>query len=184
MGYAIAKAAQTEGAEVTLISGPTELHVPPGIKKINVVSGREMFNAVMSCIHEYSIFIATAAVSDYRIKVRSEQKIKKTTENLQLELVQNPDILASVSALPHRPFIVGFAAETENLIENAQSKLKSKKADMIVANLVGENTGFQSDYNKLAIITQDNIYNIDYNHKENLAKKLIDLTIALFKNRV
>ncbi len=175
MGYAIAQSAQAEGAEITLVSGPTSLDVPKDIKKIDVVTAQDMFNVVMSMVEDYSIFIATAAVADYSVANKSSQKIKKNNAGLQLQLIQNPDILAAVGNLARKPFIVGFAAETENVIENAKAKLINKKAHMIVANLVGENKGFQSDYNELTAVTENDIYYLGHGLKLAMANKLVSL---------
>lgn len=178
MGYALAEAAANEGASVTLISGPTALACPRGVNQINIISAQDMLDAVMMHIHGQDLFIGAAAVADYKIKTRHFQKLKKHSQDeLQLTLVRNPDILAMVAALADRPFVVGFAAETEHLLEHAKSKLTSKRCDMIVANLVGENKGFQSDYNEIIVITHDHSYELAYASKQKLARHLIDIII-------
>lgn len=155
MGYALAAAAQEAGADVVLVSGPTNLDTPAKVKRIDVQTAEEMFQAVMREITTCDVFIAAAAVADYRPKNISARKIKKHAAAISLELQRNPDILVEVANLTNRPFVVGFAAETENLVENAESKLKSKNLDMIIANRVGENLGFGSDENSVVILCND-----------------------------
>jgi len=155
MGYALAEAAVNCGATVTLITGPTSLSVPLGLANyIKVDSADAMYKAVMEHIEEQQILISTAAVSDYRIRETAPQKIKKSSETMSLQLVLNPDILASVSARKLCPFIVGFAAETERLYERAQEKLEDKSLDLLVANQVGPDKGFQSDHNSVTVFTR------------------------------
>ncbi|MCK4869874.1 MAG: bifunctional phosphopantothenoylcysteine decarboxylase/phosphopantothenate--cysteine ligase CoaBC [Gammaproteobacteria bacterium] len=154
MGYALAAAAISLGADVTLISGKTQLTPPHGAQFQLVNTTNEMYQATMQASSNCDIFIATAAVADYKITQPSSQKIKKQTDNLTLELTKNPDILASVAALPNPPFTIGFAAETEQLSENAIQKLNHKKLNMIAANLVGPETGFDKDENELLVITK------------------------------
>ena len=138
MGYAIANAAHEAGANVTLISGPSHLQPPEAVKFVAVESADEMQQAVMSNIKNSHIYISTAAVSDYRVSDIAEQKIKKTEDNLTLQLTRNDDILSAVARLQSRPYVVGFAAETENVIDNARQKLLRKNLDMIVANDVSD----------------------------------------------
>lgn len=141
MGYSIAQAAKEMGAEVVLISGPVSLPVPSGIEVTNVLSAQEMLNAVQENIKTQDIFISVAAVSDYRVAKPSSKKIKKTGESLSLELVPNLDILATIAGAPNPPFCVGFAAESENLLEYADKKRRTKNIPLIVANLVDESMG-------------------------------------------
>lgn len=178
MGYELAVAAQAEGADVTLVSGPTALECPLGVNRIDVVSAQDMFGAVMAHVHNQSIFIAAAAVSDYTIKKQCH-KLKKTSESLQLEFTLNPDILATVAALTPRPLTIGFAAETEHLLEHAKKKLRTKKLDMIIANMVGDNKAFQSDYNAVTVITQNDSYELGYAPKKEIAKEVIHRIIQL-----
>ncbi len=149
MGYAIAQAALEMGAEVTLVSGPTSLSAPHGAQLVSVDTAMEMFDAVKNKVADSDIFIAVAAVADYRVAQASAQKIKKSSENLTLELVPNPDILAYVAALPKPPFCVGFAAESENLKVYAEQKRRAKKLPLIAANLAQEAIG--SDENELIL---------------------------------
>lgn len=141
MGYSIAQAAVEMGAEVTLISGPVSLQPPESTRLINVTSASDMLNAVLEHVKGQDIFISVAAVSDYRPAKPSVQKIKKDAETLSLELVRNPDILATVASLPGAPFCVGFAAESGNLLEYAKQKRRDKKLPLIAANLVNDSLG-------------------------------------------
>ncbi len=135
MGYALAAAAREAGAEVTLISGPTALATPAGVARIDVTTAGEMYDAVMEKVAGQDVFISVAAVADYRPAETGAQKIKKDERPLTLNLIPNKDILASVAALPQAPFCVGFAAETEKLLEHAEAKRKKKRLPMLVANL-------------------------------------------------
>lgn len=141
MGYAIAQATREAGASVILVSGPVCLSAPAGVETIRVTTSQEMMSAVMSRIKEVQLFISVAAVSDYRPTNIATQKLKKSTASLTLELTPNEDILAMVAALPTPPFCVGFAAETENLEINAETKRKNKKLPMLVANLAQDSLG-------------------------------------------
>ena len=151
MAYAMARAAAAAGAEVVLISGPVELTTPDNVQRVDVESANEMFAATHEDIDNIDIFIAAAAVADYRAASAQENKIKKTKVEISIELTRTPDIVASVAKLEKGPFTVGFAAETENLREFARSKLANKNLDMIIANQVGENRGFDSDDNKVDV---------------------------------
>jgi phosphopantothenoylcysteine decarboxylase/phosphopantothenate--cysteine ligase len=173
MGYALAEAAMEAGAEVTLISGPVNLNKPSRVTCIDVISAENMLNVVMSSIESCDIFISVAAVSDYRCKTISSQKIKKTNSPLQLELERNPDIVATVAALAKRPFIVGFAAETENLLENAKTKLINKKLDMIIANLADDS--IDQDDNLATALWRDQQKVFEKMSKQKLARELITL---------
>src|SRR4030066_235828 len=141
MGYAVAEAAAEAGAQVTLISGPVALDPPERITTVRVTSAQEMHDAVHERINSAAIFIGVAAVADYRPPSVAEQKIKKSAERLTIELVRNPDILASVAALKPAPFTVGFAAETEHLEAGGRAKLAAKGVDLIAAHLAGGSEG-------------------------------------------
>lgn len=141
MGYAIAQAAADMGAEVTLVSGVSTLSTPTGVANIKAESANAMYNAVMNNIIKQDIFIAVAAVADYSPVAQSTQKIKKSEASLTLQLKRNKDILAEVASLPNAPFCVGFAAESEHLIEHASQKRLAKKIPLIVANLISESMG-------------------------------------------
>ncbi len=154
MGFAVAEAAAMAGARVWLVSGPVHLPTPTGVERIDVESALDMYEAVMRRVREAQIFIATAAVADYRAAVFEDRKIKKTHDTLRLELVRNPDILAEVAALrSHRPFTVGFAAETHEVLRYAEDKRRRKNLDLIAANQVGvAGSGFESDRNELHVL--------------------------------
>lgn len=175
MGYAVAMAAIEAGAEVSLVSGPVSIPAPDRANLINVTTALEMYNAVMQKISDTDIFISAAAVADYCVQSVAVQKIKKSDDSLQLSLKKNPDILAEVAALRNPPFTVGFAAETENLAANAQSKLQSKKLDMIAANQVGEALGFDSGMNALTVFWGTEQKQLERASKNTLAKILITL---------
>lgn len=154
MGFALAEAALAAGAKAVLISGPTALDCSTKIKRINVESAVDMYQAVMQEVKTSDIFIAAAAVADYcAIKVQPH-KIKKCQENFTLELHPTPDILSAVTSLKRKMFVVGFAAETKNLVRNAKEKLKKKKLNMIIANKVGPEIGFINDNNEAIILTK------------------------------
>ena len=177
MGYAIAEACAKEGAEVVLVSGPTTLTTQAGIKRIDVISAHEMYKAVMAQIKNCDIFIAAAAVSDYVPMQKSIQKIKRGKTEISLNLKVNSDILADVAALANRPtLVIGFAAETENLLENATKKLVNKNLDMIIANQVGEGCGFYQDENELLVLRKDvPPLKLPLTSKRQLAQQLIKL---------
>ncbi len=157
MGFELAAAAHAAGAQVTLISGPTHLENPnEDIKIIRVQSAVEMYNAATDHFSEVDIAIASAAVSDYRPKISASQKIKKSAETMELHLVKNPDILASLGELKKHQLLVGFALETENEEENASGKLKRKNLDFIVLNSLNDSgAGFKSETNKVKILFKD-----------------------------
>ncbi|MDH5361268.1 MAG: bifunctional phosphopantothenoylcysteine decarboxylase/phosphopantothenate--cysteine ligase CoaBC [Gammaproteobacteria bacterium] len=176
MGYALAQAAVEAGARVTLVSGPTRLTPPEMAERIDVESAGQMLDAVLLRASGADIFIATAAVADYRVEQIASSKIKKDSERLSLELVKNPDILATVSSMTEsRPFCVGFAAETDELIAHAQQKLQNKGLDMIAANRVGEGLGFNSDDNALQVLWADGGHELPMMSKDKLARELIKL---------
>jgi len=141
MGYAIAQAAKEAGADVCLISGPTALSTPPGVQRVDVQTAQQMHAAVLREVAGAAVFIGVAAVADYRVATASEQKIKKSEHPLTLALEPNPDILAEVAALPNAPFCVGFAAETENLLEHGKAKRRRKNIPLLVGNLAQTSLG-------------------------------------------
>ena len=176
MGFALARAAQQAGAGVTLVSGPVNLNEPPGVERISVSSAIEMRDAVIDRVAQVDIFIACAAVSDYRVEQVAAQKIKKSRQKMKLELVPNPDIVSEVTGLKNGPFTLGFAAETEKVEQHAREKLQRKNLDMIAANLVDtEQTGFETDTNELIVIWPDGQQLLTLNDKNEIAKQLIDL---------
>jgi phosphopantothenoylcysteine decarboxylase/phosphopantothenate--cysteine ligase len=157
MGFAVAQAAAEQGAQVHLIAGPAHLPTPAGVTRCDVRSAREMHAAIMQQIPQCDIFISAAAVGDYRPGEVAAHKLKKTGATLRLVLTENPDILAEVAAHKTRPgkpdiFLVGFAAETQNLETGARAKLERKKLDLIVANRVGDGAGFDATDNELLLL--------------------------------
>ena len=182
MGYAMARAALDYGAKVTLVSGPVSLEAPDGANCIHVRSTQQMLDSVMKEISGADVFIAVAAVADYRPARTAEQKIKKKDKTMSIELVRNPDILAEVAALDNAPFCIGFAAETENLLENAQLKLDAKKLDMIVANNVaGEEGAFGSDTNAVTLIHKGGSVSLERNDKYGLSAQILRSIHSLIK---
>jgi phosphopantothenoylcysteine decarboxylase/phosphopantothenate--cysteine ligase len=181
MGYALAEAALKEGASVTLVSGPVALPAPPGATLVAVESAQQMYDAVMQQASQSDIFIACAAVTDYRVDQAADHKIKKTADEMSLQLVRNADILAAVSALEKRPFCVGFAAETRQLEKYALGKLKQKNLDMIAANQVGDSdSGFETDFNQLEVFWPQGRQSIERASKTEIAKQLIDLIVERY----
>jgi phosphopantothenoylcysteine decarboxylase/phosphopantothenate--cysteine ligase len=173
MGYAIARAAREAGAEVTLVSGPVDLASPFGVQRIKVSSALQMREAVLQRVAASDVFVAVAAVADYRPANLSVQKIKKGRQTIPpvIELVQNPDILAEVAALPARPLCVGFAAESENLHEYAEAKRRSKNIPLIVGNLIHH--GFGGDSNTLILFDDDGQHPLPPAPKIELARLLV-----------
>ena len=152
MGYAVAQAAREAGADVVLVSGPVSLPAPAGVTRVPVESAQQMHDAVHAALEGADIYIGAAAVVDYRPAAVAGQKIKKYSDTMTLELVRAPDILASVAALEHRPFVVGFAAETQDVERNARAKLECKRLDLIAANQVGDGIAFDRDDNALLLL--------------------------------
>jgi len=174
MGYTLAEMANYAGAHVTVISGPTHLSLSRDIEKLSVNTALEMQQMVMSRIATTDIFIAAAAVSDYRPQTSAPQKIKKSEDDMVMHLVRNPDILAEVTALKKPPFSVGFAAETQDLLNNAKSKVIEKKLDMIIANRVGEAKGFGDCPAIVTVLTKaGERLELSSPSKSTLAKQLI-----------
>ncbi|MEZ9594172.1 bifunctional phosphopantothenoylcysteine decarboxylase/phosphopantothenate--cysteine ligase CoaBC [Shewanella sp. 10N.261.52.F9] len=183
MGFALARAAAEMGAEVTLVAGPVNLATPNGVTRVNVESAQQMLDAVMPQVEQHQIFIGCAAVADYRIAKVAESKIKKSAEQMQLALVRNPDILASVASHANRPFTVGFAAETNDVEQYARGKLSRKKLDMIAANDVSNtDIGFNSDANALSVFWSDGSQELPAVDKDTLAKQLLTLIANKIKN--
>jgi phosphopantothenoylcysteine decarboxylase/phosphopantothenate--cysteine ligase len=172
MGYAVARAAREAGAEVTLISGPVSLPTPAGVARVDVRTAQQMFDAVKKGVQSADVFIAVAAVADYRVKNPSAQKIKKGNGAPRLELEENPDILAWVAALPRPPFCVGFAAESENLAENAKAKLARKKVALIAANIAQDTMGRED--NAITLYDAHGEHPLGRGPKIDLARKLVE----------
>lgn len=183
MGYAMAEAAAMAGAQVTLVSGPCDLQTSAGIKLIKVDSAQEMLHAVLQEIQTGSIFIAAAAVADYQIQSPAVEKIKKSSQDeMTLHLVKNPDILSQVVATKKAAFVVGFAAETNDVVTYATDKLNRKKLDMIVANSVGKGIGFEADVNQVSLITKTKKIELPLTHKTRLAGQIIAILAATLQN--
>jgi len=172
MGYAVARAAQEAGAEVTLVSGPVALAAPAGVRRIDVRTAEEMFAAVKKAVKGSDVFLSVAAVADYRVKNRAAQKIKKGNGGLTLELEENPDILAWVAAQPDAPFCVGFAAESEKLREYAAEKRRKKRVPLMAANLAQEALG--ADDNSITLYDEGGEHPLGRGLKLELARKLIE----------
>ena len=182
MGYAIADAARAAGADVTLVSGPVSLAAPAGVARINVQTAREMFETVKSRVAQCDIFIAVAAVADFHVVNGSTQKIKKNgSGKFTLELAENPDILAHVAALPNPPYCVGFAAESEKLLEHAEAKRKRKKVPLLVANLAQE--AFGADDNVIALLDAEGAVTLPRAPKALLARQIVERVAAAITTR-
>lgn len=174
MGYSLAAAAAAAGAETILISGPVERQTPARVSRVDVESAEQMMDAVMSEIGNADLFIACAAVADYRPASIAEQKIKKTEDSLTISLIKNPDILNTVGHLGHKPFTVGFAAESEKLREHARDKLERKNLDLIIGNDISRtDIGFGQDENEVLLITADSERALPKTSKALLGKQLI-----------
>lgn len=189
MGFSIATAAAKRGANVTLVAGPVNLTTPTGVKRIDVTTALEMQSAVMGKIGQQHIFIASAAVADYRAAEIAAEKIKKQggDDNVTLQLIKNPDIVAGVAALQEgRPFVVGFAAETQNVEEYARQKRVRKNLDLICANDVAKaGQGFDSDTNALHLFWQEGEKHLPLSDKSLLGQQLLDEIVSRYdeKNR-
>ncbi|KOC87717.1 bifunctional phosphopantothenoylcysteine decarboxylase/phosphopantothenate--cysteine ligase CoaBC, partial [Winslowiella iniecta] len=187
MGFAIAQAAAARGANVTLVAGPVDLPTPAWVKRIDVTTALEMQKAVMEHITRQHIFIGSAAVADYRAATIAAEKIKKQGDEVTLTMVKNPDIVAGVGAMSEsRPYVVGFAAETQNVEEYAQQKRARKKLDLICANDVSKaGQGFNSDTNALHLFWQEGEKVLPLSDKSLLGQQLIDEIVSRYdeKNR-
>jgi phosphopantothenoylcysteine decarboxylase/phosphopantothenate--cysteine ligase len=173
MGFAVAQAIREAGAEVVLVSGPVSIPTPPGIRRVDVESAADMLAAVLREIEGTDIFISTAAVADYRPARPADQKIKKTSDTLDLNMERTTDVLAAVAARASRPFVVGFAAETESVEQNARLKLVKKNLDMIAANEVGHDKAFDCEDNHLIVLTRNGRHDLGKASKVELARKLV-----------
>jgi phosphopantothenoylcysteine decarboxylase/phosphopantothenate--cysteine ligase len=175
MGFAVAQAAREAGASVVLVSGPVSLATPAGIRRVEVESAADMLAAVLRELPGTDVFISTAAVADYRPARAAAQKIKKSAETLELSMERTPDVLATVAARAEHPFVVGFAAETEAVEQNARSKLMKKNLDMIAANEVGHDKAFDSEDNQLVVLGRNARHELGRAGKLTLARGLIAL---------
>jgi phosphopantothenoylcysteine decarboxylase/phosphopantothenate--cysteine ligase len=179
MGFAVAEAAREAGAEVVLITGPVALPGPLGVRRIDVESAADMLSAVQREVSGVDFFISTAAVADYRPAHPPEQKIKKSSERLALDMERTVDVIASVAARAERPFVVGFAAETENVEQHARTKMLKKNLDMIAANEVGHDKAFDCADNELVVLWRSGRRQLARASKTTLARELIGLMIEV-----
>ena len=183
MGFAVAQAAREAGADVVLVSGPVQIPTPTGIERVDVESAEQMLNAVQQHIGTADIFIAAAAVSDYRCHQVASEKIKKTSDTMTLSLGRAPDVLATIGRRESPPFLVGFAAETENVERNALAKLSGKNLDMIAANKVGDGLGFDKDDNALTVYWNGGQKELVLTNKLALARQLVDVIAERYRQR-
>lgn len=185
MGYALAEAAVEAGAKVTLISGPVAIDTPDRVKLIKVESAAQMHQASLDSLADCSVFIGAAAVADYRPVTVAGHKIKKSADTIAIEMTRNPDIIADVASHPeHRPFTVGFAAETNNVLDYARGKLHSKSLDMIIANDVSSSEiGFNSDNNAVSVLWKDGEQHLQLASKRQLSRELITVIAAQLNNK-
>lgn len=183
MGFALAEAAMKRGGDVTVVAGITTVDPPTGVKVVRALSAEEMDQTVARESPNASVFIGAAAIADYRPSSRAEQKIKKTEESLTLTLERTPDVLANVAASrTNGMLVVGFAAETENVIDNAREKLHSKKLDVIIANdVTRDDSGFDSRTNAITIITAQNNDPVELPtlSKSEAANRILDCIVSL-----
>jgi phosphopantothenoylcysteine decarboxylase/phosphopantothenate--cysteine ligase len=181
MGYALAEAAAARGAHVVLVSGPVHLQPPRGVEIVQVRTAVEMHDRVMERLAPASIVIKAAAVADFHLSKVPDQKVKKTAARVSLELDPTPDILAELGRKKGDRLLVGFAAETQNLVQEARRKLESKNCDMIVANLVGgADSGFESDANEVTLVTRTGeTIALERASKREIADRIFDRVLRL-----
>ncbi len=175
MGFAVAQAAREAGAAVVLVAGPVSLATPAGVTRIDVESAADMLAAVLRELPGTDLFISTAAVADYRPARAAEHKIKKTSDTLDIAMERTDDVLATVAARPKRPFVVGFAAETQAVEQNARAKLMKKNLDMIAANEVGHDKAFDCEDNELLVLGRNARHDLPRANKLTLARGLVAL---------
>ncbi|OHX11373.1 phosphopantothenate synthase [Chromobacterium sphagni] len=181
MGYALARACRDAGAEVTLVSGPTGMPAPQDIRRVDVASAADMQQAVLTEVGSTNVFISVAAVADYKVKNRSEHKIKKGAVAPTIELEENPDILATVAGLPAAPFCVGFAAESQNLLEFAEAKRRRKKLPLLVANLAQQAMG--ADDNQVVLLDNAGQHPLPQMPKDEVARAIVRHLARLLPSR-
>ena len=181
MGFAVAAAARDAGADVVLVTGPVALEAPRGVRRVDVETAEQMYHAVHAEIGGADLFIACAAVADYRPHTASREKIKRSEPAMELALVRSPDTLASVAALPEPPFTVGFAAETQEVAKHARDKLERKGVDMIAANQVGPDCGFDRETNSLTVYWRGGERALGEAAKPKLARQLMALIVERYR---
>jgi phosphopantothenoylcysteine decarboxylase/phosphopantothenate--cysteine ligase len=181
MGFALAEAALRRGGDVTVVAGTTSVAPPSGVRVVRAVSAEEMLQAVEKERENASVFIGAAAIADYRTVVRADQKIKKSQDSITLTLEPTPDVLSQVAASrTNGMLVIGFAAETENVLANAREKLRSKRVDAIVANdVTRKDAGFDSATNAITIITKDNTLELPLMSKTEAADRILDVIVSL-----
>ena len=184
MGFAVASAAAEAGARVVLVAGPVVLATPERVTRVDVETAAQMRAAVLAEAGNCDIFIAAAAVADYQPATRAPQKLKKSSQRVEILLERTPDILAEVAATPDAPFTVGFAAETERLAEYAEAKLQAKSLDLVAANLVGgDQGGFESDDNALEVFWEGGGKSLPLTSKGRIARQLIDVIVQRYHGK-
>ena len=184
MCFALAQAFSQAGAHVMLVAGPVDLPTPDGVNRFDVATAQQMHEQVMRLVGDCDIFAACAAVADYRVEDKAQQKLKKSDKNISLQLVPNKDILADVARMKNPPFTLGFAAETENLVQFASEKRKRKGIDVIAANLVGgKQGGFADDNNALTVIWQEGQREMPMTGKQQLAHQLVALIVDILDRK-
>ena len=183
MGFALAQALREADADVVLVTGPVQLPTPPGVRRIDVESAAQMAAAVQAQVADAAIFVGTAAVADYRPEAAADRKIKKTREKLELSMTRTADILAGVAARADRPFVVGFAAETDAVEQHAREKLLRKNLDMIAANEVGACKAFDCEDNALLVLWRGGRAELPQSPKLELARALVTLIVQRWQAR-
>jgi len=181
MGFAVAAAARDAGADVVLVTGPVALPTPPTVRRIDVETAEELYKKVHEEIEGSHIFVACAAVADYRPREAADRKIKRSAAEMELSLVRSPDTLASIAALPRAPFTVGFAAETHDVATHAREKLERKRIDMIAANQVGRDCGFDRETNALTVFWPGGELALGEGTKGQLARRLVEIIAERYR---
>ena len=181
MGFAVAAAARDAGADVVLVTGPVALPTPPAVRRVDVETAEELYKKVHDEIDGSHIFVACAAVADYRPREAAERKIKRSAAEMELSLVRSPDTLASIAALPRAPFTVGFAAETHDVAMHARDKLERKRIDMIAANQVGRDCGFDRETNALTVFWPGGELALGEGTKGQLARRLVEVIAERYR---
>jgi len=181
MGFAVAAAARDAGADVVLVTGPVALPTPPAVRRVDVETAEELYKKVHDEIDGSHIFVACAAVADYRPREAADRKIKRSAAEMELSLVRSPDTLASIAALPRAPFTVGFAAETHDVATHARDKLERKRIDMIAANQVGRDCGFDRETNALTVFWPGGEVALGEGTKNQLARRLVEVIAERYR---
>jgi len=181
MGFAVAAAARDAGADVVLVTGPVALPTPPAVRRVDVETAEELYKKVHDEIDGSDIFVACAAVADYRPREAADRKIKRSAAEMELSLVRSPDTLASIAALARAPFTVGFAAETHDVATHARDKLERKRIDMIAANQVGRDCGFDRETNELTVFWPGGELALGEGTKGQLARRLVEVIAERYR---